>query len=88
MCRGVGTGKIMGKVHAVPVQVGVHFTTMAVTVLEAGDRDFFLFGLDMLKHHQACLPHSDARDMYQTPDPSVIASHCIAGWHCFLCHDD
>ena len=52
MCRGVGTGKILGRVHAVPIQVGGHFTTMAVTVLEAGDRDWFLFGLDMLKHHQ------------------------------------
>lgn len=54
-CRGVGTGKILGRVHAVPIQVGGHYTTMAVTVLEAGDRDWFLFGLDMLKHHQVRL---------------------------------
>ncbi|KAK9835886.1 hypothetical protein WJX74_010192 [Apatococcus lobatus] len=52
IAKGVGTGKILGRVHAVPIQVGGHFTTMAVTVLEAGDRDWFLFGLDMLKHHQ------------------------------------
>ena len=77
LCRGVGTGKIMGRVHAVPLQVGVHFTTMAVTVLEAGDRDWFLFGLDMLKHHQACFhgPHAldaDSKCMSVESAPTAV----------------
>ena len=42
---------------------------MAVTVLEAGDRDWFLFGLDMLKHHQvgppSSLPGSGSSNMLQ-----------------------
>jgi hypothetical protein len=52
MAKGVGTAKIIGRIHAAPIQLGEAFFTMSITILESKDMQF-LFGLDQLRRHQA-----------------------------------
>lgn len=52
--RGVGSCKILGKVHAAQMKLGGSFFAVSLTVLENNDVDF-LFGLDMLKRHRCCI---------------------------------
>jgi DNA damage-inducible protein 1 len=49
--RGVGTAKILGRVHIVQMKFGKSFFPVSLTILEKSDVDF-LFGLDMLKRHR------------------------------------
>jgi len=55
---GVGTGKILGRVHLAPLKIGKHFFPCTITVMDSGgeglgDKNMdFLFGLDMLKRHR------------------------------------
>jgi len=56
---GVGTGKILGRIHMAPIKVGEQFFPCTVTVMAAeglGDKNMdFLFGLDMLKRHRCAI---------------------------------
>ena len=54
---GVGTGKIMGRIHVTPLKVRDHFFPCTITVMDSekglGNQNMeFLFGLDMLKKHR------------------------------------
>lgn len=49
--RGVGVGKIIGRIHAANLEIGGKFFMCSFTILETSDIDM-LFGLDMLKRHQ------------------------------------
>ena len=51
---GVGSGKIIGRIHAANLEISGHFFNCSFTVLERMDIDM-LFGLDMLKRHQCCI---------------------------------
>jgi len=51
--RGVGTQKIIGRVHQAPLKVGNEFVPIMITVLEKENDLDFIFGLDMLRRH-AC----------------------------------
>lgn len=53
MARGVGTQKIIGRVHQAPLKVGNEFVPIMITVLEKENDLDFIFGLDMLRRH-AC----------------------------------
>ena len=53
--KGVGTQKIIGKVHQAPITIADVSMPCAITVLEKEQDMDFIFGLDMLKRHQCCI---------------------------------
>ena len=52
--RGVGTGKIIGRVHMAQMKLGTTFFPVSITILESSDVEFLL-GLDMLKRHRCSI---------------------------------
>lgn len=51
VAKGVGTSKILGRIHMALVNIGGVMLPMSITVLESQDMEF-LVGLDQLRRHQ------------------------------------
>lgn len=54
MAQGVGVDKILGRIHAINLEIGGNYFDCCFHILENSKIDM-LFGLDMLKRHQCCI---------------------------------
>lgn len=59
MAQGIGTSKILGRVHRVMLKIGNSFFANSVIVLESVKGIDFILGLDLMKRHQCIIDLKD-----------------------------
>lgn len=79
MAVGVGSSKIIGRVHQCPLKVKGSFVTSSVTILEQKSGPQFIFGLDNLFRHQCSIDLKEKLLRFGTcnAELSFLAEHEI-----------
>lgn len=54
LVMGVGTNKVIGRIHLTQIKMGKVFLTISLTVIEDSKLDF-IFGLDLLRRYQCVI---------------------------------
>ena len=73
---GVGTGKILGRIHIAQVQIENQYFPCTITVMDSeeglGDKNMdFLLGLDMLKRHRCSIDLSKNALVFRLGDQAL-----------------
>jgi hypothetical protein len=74
---GIGTGKILGRIHIAQIKVNDHYFPCSITVMDSdnglGDKNMeFLLGLDMLKRHRCNIDLENSQLVFNTEHGKIV----------------